>query len=233
VGSTGGSCLGLAVDRSDALYICDPQRQSVMHRGVDGTLTVFADRVGELALDGPNFPVFGPDGALYVSCSGTWGMTDGWVARFGFDGQASVILTGLDLANGLAIDGSGDFLYVAETHADRVKRIALRGPSAPEVVVDDIDRLPDGLAFDAEGRLYISCYASDRIYAWTPDGGLALIAEDRESIALAHPTNIAFGGPRFDELFVACYALRHISRIAIARPGQRLYGGPPGPEVTG
>lgn len=225
VGETGGSCLGLAVDREDAVYICDRARSAVLRRHPGGAIDVFAERVGDRLLVGPNFPVFGSDGSLYVSCSGGWGAADGWIARFPPDGPATVMLSGLDLANGLAIDAAGEFLYVVETHADRIRRLPADGSGRPELVIEGLDRLPDGLAFAVDGSLFITCYASDRIYRLAPDGCLTTIAEDRESIALSHPTNCAFGGPAFDELYVACYGLRHISRLKVAQSGQRLYGG--------
>jgi gluconolactonase len=226
VGATGGSCLGLAADREDAIYICDPVRGAVLRRRPDGSIDVFADRVGGRALSSPNFPAFGSDGTLYVSCSGTWGEADGWIAAFYPGGDAEIVVADLDLANGLAIDRTGEHLYVAETRGDRVRRLRIRPrASAIEPFIDDIDRLPDGLAFDDEGGLYVACYASDRIYRQSPDGNLGVVADDRESIALAHPTNCAFGGKAFDELFVACHALRHISRISVRQRGQQLYGG--------
>jgi gluconolactonase len=226
-GETGGSCLGLAVDRDDSLYICDPGRGAVVRRRADGQMDTFLDRVQDRAIEAPNFPVFGPNGDLFVSCSGTWGRSDGWIARVDPAGRAEIFWTGLELANGLAIDQQGQYLYVAETYADRVRRKRLDAfDDSVEVVVEDLDRLPDGLAFDALGTLYITCYASDRIYARTVMGRLSVVAEDRTSIALSHPTNCAFGGPSFDALFVACYGLRHITRIALGTAGQPLYGGP-------
>lgn len=222
VGETGGSCLGLAFGRDEALYVCDPGRRAVLRRDRDGSISIYADRAGDRLMVDPNFPVLGPDGSLYVSCSGRWGACDGWIARVGPDGNAAVFATGLDLANGLAIDGDDRYLYVAETRADRVSRLPLTGEGYARPVVDGLDRLPDGLAFAADGTLLITCYASDRIYALVPDGALSILAEDRGSIQLSHPTNCAFGGPAFDELYVACYGLRHIARLRTGHVGRPL-----------
>ena len=52
--------------------------------------------------------------------------------------------------------------------------------------------MPDGLALDAEGNLFASCYASDDIHRIAPDGGKTLFAWDRWAILLSRPTNLAF-----------------------------------------
>jgi gluconolactonase len=51
--------------------------------------------------------------------------------------------------------------------------------------------VPDGLAYDANGRLLISCYAPDVIYI--VEGGRAeVLVQDPLRLAFSSPTNLAF-----------------------------------------
>ena len=63
-----------------------------------------------------------------------------------------------------------------------------------QLVVEIPGTVPDGLAFDAEGNLYIACYAPNKVFRFTVSGVLELVAEDWQSVVLSAPTNIAFGG---------------------------------------
>ena len=65
----------------------------------------------------------------------------------------------MTFANGMALSTDRATLYVAETFARRVIRIPVLSDGSagePDVFVRDIERLPDGLAFDARGNLYVS-----------------------------------------------------------------------------
>ena len=87
----------------------------------------------------------------------------------------------------------------------------------PEVYVDHVGRLPDGMALDAEGNLYVCCYASDEIWRITPKLEKTLFAWDRWAILLGSPTNMAFGGKNMDELYVANLARTTITRAEFGR----------------
>ena len=75
--------------------------------------------------------------------------------------------------------------------------------------------VPDGIAFDTQGNLYISCYRPDRIYRLSVDGELEILVEDYEGTLMAAPTNIAFCGPRRDDLLSANLGRWHISRYEL------------------
>ena len=68
--------------------------------------------------------------------------------------------------SGLALRG-GDFRSSGFPGRDRAGRIA----GAYEQVIEGIDRLPDGIAFGADGQLYIACYEPSRLYVADSTGG--------------------------------------------------------------
>ncbi|MDA1229065.1 MAG: SMP-30/gluconolactonase/LRE family protein [Chloroflexi bacterium] len=61
--------------------------------------------------------------------------------------------------NGMCLSPDGGYLYVAMSlNPPRVSRIKIQADgSAGEVVTEVPQAVPDGLAFDTDGSLYISC----------------------------------------------------------------------------
>jgi gluconolactonase len=228
---TGGFSAGLAFDRDGCCFVCNPPRR-IVRVEADGRWETFAESVEGVPMRTPNFPVFGPDGSLYVSDSGSWDVADGVIYRFppgSSDGE--VFHRGpFHYTNGLAIDVAGDYLYVVETalHSVVRLRIAEGSAAAPEAVCapGTLEWMPDGIALDAAGALYVTMFSTSRIYRIEPGGEPEMLVEDVLGLTLNRPTNCAFGGPGFDRLFVANLGGRMLSVVDVGRPGQPLYGGP-------
>ena len=79
--------------------------------------------------------------------------------------------------------------------------------------------MPDGVALDAEGNLFASCYASDDIHRISPAGEKTLFAYDRWAILLSRPTNLAF---RDGYLYAANLGRTTITRAHVDRAGRPL-----------
>jgi gluconolactonase len=173
----------------------------------------------------PNYGVFDAAGNYYVTDSGHWKKRNGCLIRYTPDGRGEILAGPFGYANGLALSADGRFLFMVESDTDSVLRFEIRadGTLSPhEVYATECGRLPDGLALDADGNLYVSCYASDEIWRINPAGEKTLFAWDRWAILLSSPTNIAFGGENLDELYVANLARTTISRAKVGRKGQPL-----------
>ena len=64
--------------------------------------------------------------------------------------------------------------------------------------------VPDGIAFDSEGRLWIACHRPDALYVFDlPSRRLELFVDDWMGEALRGPTDIAFAGPQRDIMLAA------------------------------
>jgi gluconolactonase len=192
----------------------------------NGNVRLFADSVVGRKLKLPNYGVFDSSGNLYVSDSGDWSKSSGSIVRFDREGRGELFLEGPQpFPNGLALSADERSLFIAQSHTDDVLQVEIRNDGTAgdrEVYARGIERVPDGLAFDTAGNLYVSCYASDNIYRISPDRAVTLLAYDRDGTTLARPTNIAFGGPENDYLYVANLGRWHINRVRIGIQGQAL-----------
>jgi len=226
VASTEGFTLGLAFDANDNLYTCDLKHESVFRLSVsDGRLERFADGTEARKIRIPNFPVVDEHrNCLYVSDSYAMEEPAPGIWEFDLDTSEGDLWYDrpMTFANGMALSPEGNYLYVAETFARKVTRIPiLEDGTAGEsmIFVEGIERLPDGLAFDAGGNLYVSCYEPSRIYRVSPDRKIDLLLDDPEAHTLCHPTNCAFRG---EELFTSNLGRWHISRIDVGTEGLSL-----------
>jgi gluconolactonase len=226
VTNVGGFCLGLAFSAADELYICNAKLACVIKVQKNGKSKLFADSAQGHKLKLPNYGVFDSSGNLFVSDSGDWTKSSGCIVRFDSRGQGKVFLDGPQpFPNGLALSADERFLFVAQSHTDEVLQVEIRKDGSAgdrQVYAAGLERVPDGLAFDVAGNLYVSCYASDNIYRVSPEREVKLLAYDRAGTTLARPTNIAFGGLEGDELYVANLGRWHISRAKLGIKGQLL-----------
>lgn len=231
VASTGGFILGLAFS-PDATWLlaCDLRHKCLWRLDLQtGDLREFA-RGAETddQFKIPNYATFARDGTIYVSDSGTFRKIDGRILRFDKDhsGRGSIWHAGpFNFANGLALSPDERALYVVCSFAQSVERIEILPdgrPGARTAFAKLPNTVPDGLAFDANGQLYISCYAPNHIYCASPDGKIELLMDDWEGHTLSNPTNMAFGGPRFDQLFTTNLGRWHLTQIDLGIVGAPL-----------
>jgi gluconolactonase len=227
IASTGGFCLGIACDALANLYVCDAGHAAVMRVTPDGQVSVYSDRCEGVRMVAPNFPCFDAEGNLYVSDSGGHGQANGkiYVVRPGgtaelFSAEAHVF------TNGMCLSPNGRTLYVVESELPGICRFPVTvggraGRRELVVTLPDVE-VPDGLAIDAAGNLYISCYQPNRIYRLSPGGALEVLVDDPTGLSLAMCTNVAFGGPDLDELLIANLGGWHIAHGSIGARGARL-----------
>lgn len=237
---TGGRPAGMALDRQGDLFVCDVGKNAVLKITPGGDVRLFADQVGSVKLCLPNFPVFDADGNLYVTNSTDHplgGMEDvaaeirnpvpkGALVRLRPDGRGEVAASGLYFANGAAIDPREEYVYVLQSTRNNCVRIAMHKDGThgqPEQYGENLGGLPDGMAFDAEGYLIITLPMNNRLVVIDPAGKLSTLVDDHDGKTLLAPTNCAFGGPNFDDLFIAHIEADRVSKLHLGRKGHALY----------
>lgn len=200
---TGGSPWGTVLGTDGALYVTqggnvpgsgDGSAVSGIQRALpDGTVELLFSEVAGYTLYGPNDLAFGPDGRLYFTESGS-------EQDFRFDVRSPGRLFAVDAAgggemllerpdvypNGIGFDARQQ-LYWTESAAHRVCRMEDGKPVTFCQLSDD--HVPDGMAFAADGRLFVCTTVSGGVTVVSPDG------EVLEEIHLGeHATNCIFDG---------------------------------------
>lgn len=223
---TGGSMLGIAVDGGGRVYACDEGNGEIVRLDVEtGVLATYARAPNGEELDTPNMAAFGPDGVLYVTCSGEGG--DPSIVRVppGGDGAETWCRDVGDYPNGCLVTPRGDALVVVESHAQRLVRVPIErdgSAGAVEVVAKLPDTDADGVAMDADGALWITLYRPDGIVR-VADGRAETVVDDRLARTFDAPTNLAFVGTSLDRAVVANVGDRFLSIGDLGVLGQPLH----------
>ena len=161
---------------------------------------------------------------MYVSDSHIFKEPGPGVFRFRPDGSGELWYgEPINFANGLALSPDGRHLYVAETFGNAVFRIPIgRDGSAGvhEEVASLPGVLPDGLAFDSAGNLYVGCYEPSQVLRVDSGGTVERLIRDDEAHLLCHPTNLAFRG---STLFTSNLGRWHITAVDTGVEGLRLW----------
>ncbi|WP_339903379.1 SMP-30/gluconolactonase/LRE family protein [uncultured Cyclobacterium sp.] len=108
----------------------------------------------------------------------------GAVYFVGWDGEAYAVARGIDFPNGIVYHKEKSLLYVAESYKNSVLTIDLKLPeSSPNYMTvmatlpfneknRETGNLPDGLAMDKEGRLWVAHYGMQAIQVLSESGEL-------------------------------------------------------------
>lgn len=124
--------------------------------------------------------------------------------RFDPDGTVTTALTGLTISNGLAWTADGATAVYVDSPTQRVDVLdydtgvgAFSG-RRPLAHVDPAHGMPDGLALDAEGGVWVALWGGGAVHRYTPDGRLDAVV----TLPVRQVTACAFGGPDGDRLYV-------------------------------
>jgi len=237
---------GITMDRQGNLVYCDLGKKAMMRVTQGGQVSMIADRVGTLALTLPNFASYDAEGNLYVSNSSTSDINsvlgeltnpepNGALVRIRPDGRAEVVATGIYLANGTAIDPKEEAVYVLESTRDDCLRIAIKKDGTfgkPEIYSRNFPALPDGMAFAADGNLFVTLpgkgkdgqlVPANQIIKVDTNGNWTVLIDDPSGQKMDLPTNCAFGGPGLQDLYIANLEGDHFNRVHTTFRGHPLY----------
>jgi len=116
---------------------------------------------------------------------------------------------GLAFPNGIVLVPGGQKLYLAESQKNRVlvydvtapgklgeRKVFAELPAKSGPV--QIDNQPDGMCLDAAGNLYVAHYGMKQVQVLDPTGKL-IRQYDGGNVTTS---NVAFGGPNMDQLFI-------------------------------
>jgi gluconolactonase len=218
IAEIGGFCAGLAWTPDDSeIFVCN-SKHGIVRVNRAGAWSVVQKRIAKHSLLSPNYGVFDRRGNFYVTDSGSWKKRNGWLLRYAPDDRGEILAGPFGYANGLALSANEQHLFLVESDTDSIHRINLANGEV-SLYAASVGRFPDGLALDAEGHLFASCYASDDIHRISPGQEMSLFAYDRWAILLSRPTNIAF---HEGYLYAANLGRTTITRAYVGRAGKPL-----------
>ena len=229
VADSGGGILGLAVDLAGRVYACDEGRAEVLRVDPrDGRVEVYSGGTSERPMIEPNYCAFDAVGNLYVTDSSDWEKQNGAIYRIAPGGETVLWTEALRrYPNGCCLAPDGRWLYVVESSLPGIWRVPIGGDGAAgePALVRQLPpaTVPDGVALDDNGELYIACYRPDRVYRLGASGELEVVADDPLGLKLNTPTNVAFVGPALDRLAIANVGEWHILVGDIGARGVPLF----------
>lgn len=194
--------------------VCDASRHAMLHLSADGKMLEPASKECDgKPLRGPNdLTLDTPGGGFYFSDPG--GSSDeqpiGTVHYVDRQGKTHLVDSGLAFPNGIVLTPDGKKLLLAESKKNRVLVYEVTAPGKVtnrKVLADlpkkdpaagQIDNQPDGMCLDAAGNLYVAHYGMRQVQVLSPTGKLLA----RYPGGNVTTSNVAFGGPKRDQLFV-------------------------------
>lgn len=194
--------------------VCDASQHAVLHLSPEGKLLPPASSECDgKPLRGPNdLTLDTPNGGFYFTDPGGSDEKQaiGTVHYVDRAGKTTLVAGQLAFPNGIALSADGKRLFVGESKRNRVLVYEVKSPGQlgeQKVLADlpvkdpalgQIDNQPDGMCLDAEGNLYVAHYGMHQVQVLSPAGKLLRRYEG----GTLTTSNVAFGGPQRDQLFV-------------------------------
>ena len=211
---TGGFVLGLCADRSGAVYACDAGRNEVLRAEPDGTVVALSAGT----LDNPNDCALDAHGNLFFTESGVYHpeKRSGRLFVITPEGAMRCIHPGpFRFANGIFVDADASLLYMVESTAPSVLVFRTDGPglrsqSPVRTIPLEPDTVPDGVALDTEGNIYVAFYCPDQVGVIRPDGRFEVLFRDPLAEWMNRPTNVVLAR---DEIYFANLGGWHIGAV--------------------
>jgi gluconolactonase len=224
--NTGGIPAGLAFHPDGTLYVADEgdDIHGLLRIGPDMTATILVNEFEGQPLNGANDLVIDRDGSVYFSDPWRSSLENpvGGFYRFHDDGRLEQLDFGLAFPNGVAMTPDRSAIILAETQRNRLLRYALNddGSVGPRTHWADtyLPSGPDGMAFDADGRLFVAHFGGGAVDIYDRQGHLI----GKIEIPGANVTNVAFGGEDMRTIVVTEVETGTIYRGKVEVPGALL-----------
>lgn len=226
--SFAGAPNGLKIHRDGRIFVADAKLGLLCFDAREATFDVVADSYDGQKFGGLNDLVFADNGDVYFTDPGASAYENpiGRVFCLRNDGRLELIAEGLPYPNGLVLDASNDFLFVALTRSLQVLRIQVRPKHGAfyksGVFVQMSGGLagPDGMALDDSGNLAVVHAGFGSVWLFDQLG--EPIARIKSSTGI-RTTNVAYGGEDRKTLYITEAAAGVILRAKLDTPGRLMF----------
>jgi gluconolactonase len=191
--------------------VCDGKEHAVLRLDAAGrVIGKAASEYDGKPLRAPNDLTLDPRGGFYFTDPGGSSAENpiGTVHYVDARGRVSLLAGGLAFPNGLVLRPGGKTLLVGESKHNRILSYDLVAPGKagrmrvladlPAKAEGQIANEPDGMCLDGDGNLYVAHYGMRQVQVVSPGGKILR----RYGAGNLTTSNVAFGGPRGDQLYV-------------------------------
>ncbi len=239
----------MALADDDSLIVNNTGDGNLYRLWLDGRSELLLDAIEGRPLGSANYVFLDSRGRLWIAVATRnappHGPADpanplGYIALLE-DGEARVVADGLAWPNEVRLDATESYAYVPETMARRVVRyrVSDTGELTDKETFGPPDLgagiLPDGIALDVEGNVWVALLSGNGVVVITPDGdahtlfadrneeALAKLAAEYDAGAIQFPTilacrgphvqtltSIGFGGPELKTVFMGSLLMPHL-----------------------
>ena len=173
---------GQALMVDGSLVVCDSVDACLVHYDLGGQIQdkLGSGFIGNTRVRCPNDLAIDSHQGIYFTDSVRH---EGAVFFIGFSGEEKLVADKIDFANGIALSPDGQRIFVAESYRNRILVMDLHGPGVlknVQVFADlpinednpETGNLPDGMAFDPMGRLWVAHYGMKAVQVLSASGDL-------------------------------------------------------------
>jgi sugar lactone lactonase YvrE len=143
-----------------------------------------------------------PAGRLWAGTSRYDEEPGGWLVKVQPTGDAKVVLDPVTASNGIGWSPDATLMYYVDSAERRIDVLDYdrdSGETANRRTFAEVDRgLPDGIAVDAEGAVWVALWGGAAVRRYSPDGRRDVEIE----LPVGQPTSLCFGGQDFTDLYV-------------------------------
>jgi sugar lactone lactonase YvrE len=119
-------------------------------------------------------------------------------------GEIERVIPNTTISNGLAWSASGDRMYFTDSATQRIDVLDFDGATGevadrrPFASIEPADGLPDGIATDAEGGVWVCLFGGGAVRRYDEDGALDAVIP----LPVTNPTSPAFGGRDLRTIYI-------------------------------
>lgn len=226
-----GAPNGLQVGADGLIYITDREMGVLRFNPQNQTLEAICDRAAlSPGYQGLSDLTIASNGDIYFTDQGDSHLLEptGRVLRLSAAGEVDVVMRNVPGPNGIVLDPSENYVFVAVTYGPAVWRGRVR-PKAPADKVGVFQTLPggysgtDGLAMDEKGGLAACHNRLGTVWLFDPLGA-PLYGVRSPTDAGMKITNVAYGGQANSQLFMTEAESGSILIADAPSPGRRTVG---------
>lgn len=197
---------GLAVDAQGNIIAATHKYKALSrYKLASGERAPFVEQYQGNVFNSPNDIAVAKDGTVYFTDpafqkgAAAGGQEKTSVYRVATNGSVTLVDDSIKNPNGVSLSPAGDVLYANGGEEQGILRAYPIVDGIPQAGKDLVTGLavPDGMAVDCHGNLYVTEHTAQRVRVYTPTGDhIATIKVD------ANVTNAAFGGANGTTLFL-------------------------------